>query len=226
MAVVPASAFPADAPPPPAPASSPALPEEAQNELDAIRAAAKVCAANEKAPECEGGRALAREYPLMHCGPSGVDPAYTFAWASAEPLPGATAFKDEDGRTWYVEPARSPKLARVDERIWSEADWQTVEPNLRFVTAYPTEAEAKRLAILDEQITKKTRAEGIVRAVFYGNEFVGAYPFYAALKPSVDGGMLYGFYIYKKAHPLCKTPEPRVLSDDLAEFAGTWARLR
>ena len=141
-------------------------------------------------------------------------------------MPGATVFTDGDGAKWYVEAARSPKLARVDERLWSESGWITVEPHLRFETDYPTAAEAKRLEALDAEISKKTRAEGIVRAVFYGDTFVGAFPSYAKLKPQKDGGMLYGFGITPKKQPLCRTPEARVLPADLAAFAGEWARLR
>lgn len=199
---------------------------EASRELDEIRRAAVTCARDPAARVCEDAKALARAYPLMHCGSDGVDPAYTFAWAARAPLPGATLFTDGDGTKWYVEAARSPKLARVDERLWSESGWITVEPNLRFETDYPSAAEATRLSALDAQIKKKTMGEGIVRAVFYGDAFVGAFPFYAALKPQKDGGMLYGFGIEPKAHPLCRAPEARVLPAELVPFAGEWSRLR
>lgn len=199
---------------------------EALAELEKIRRAANVCGRKPSDPTCEDARALARSYGLMHCGSDGVDPAYTFAWAAREPLPGATVQTDRDGTKWYVEAARSPRLARVDERLWSEGGWITVEPHLRFETDYPSAEEAKRLLALDAQIKKKTMAEGIVRAVFYEGSFVGAFPFYAALKPQKDGGMLYGFGNAPKAPTLCKSRQARVLSEDLATFAGTWSRLR
>ncbi len=199
---------------------------EALRELDEIRRAAATCALNAAAPVCEGAQALARSYPLMHCASDGVDPAYSFAWAASEPIPRATVFTDSDGTKWYVENARSPKLARVDERLWSEDGWISVEPHLRFETDYPTVEEAKRLSALDEQVKKTTMAEGIVRAVFYDNTFVGAFPFYAALTPQKEGGMLYGFGITPKKQPLCRAPEARVLPPDLATFAGEWSRLR
>jgi hypothetical protein len=199
---------------------------EALRELDEIRRAAATCAATPSAPVCEGARELARAYPLMHCASDGIDQAYTFAWAAREPLPDATVFTDGDGAKWYVETARSPKLAHVDERLWSEGGWITVEPRLRFETDYPTAAEATRLATLDAQIKKKTKAEGIVRAVFHGDSFVGAFPSYAPLKPQKDGGMLYGFGLTPKKHPLCRSPQARVLPPELATFAGEWSRLR
>lgn len=199
---------------------------EALAELDKIRRAALLCARTPSDPTCEDLRALARSYVLMHCGSDGVDPAYTFAWAAREPLPGAAVHTDGDGTKWYVETARSPRVMRVDERLWSEGGWITVEPHLRFETDYPTVAEAKRLAALDVQIKKKTMAEGIVRAVFYGNTFVGAFPFYAPLEPRKEGGMLYGFGIAPKEHRLCRSPQARELSADLESFAGTWSRVR
>ena len=91
---------------------------------------------------------------------------------------------------------------------------------------YPTAAEAKRLAALDGTIKKKTMAEGIARAVFYGEKFVGAFPVYSALKPQKEDTVLCGFGMTPKEHKLCKAPEARVLPADLEAFAGTWSRLR
>jgi hypothetical protein len=154
------------------------------------------------------------------------DPGYTFAWAAREPLPDAVVFTDARGARWYVEAARSPRLARVDERLWSEGGWISVEPNLRFERAYPTESDAERLVALDARIKKKTSAEGIVRAVFHEGVFLGAYPTYHSFTPDEDGGMLYGFGIDPPEHPLCRAPLARVLPPDLVPFAGTWSRLR
>lgn len=161
----------------------------------------------------------------MHCGREGIDEAYEFAWAAREPLPRSTPFTDEFGQTWYVEPERSPKLARVDERIWSEADWLSVEPHLRFESVYPSPADERRLTALDAQLSKNTGSEGIVRAVFYEGKFIGAYPFYRSFKSRDEAWMLYGFLTTPKAHPLCKAPEARTLPPELEDFAGTWSRL-
>jgi hypothetical protein len=196
-----------------------ALTADAARELRELRKAAAGCPND--AP-CEEAARLSYAFGLAHCGPSGIDRDYTFAWSSKATFAGAKLRRDSEGLEWYVGTEHSSMLARVDEFLYTEGDWTSVELRVAFEAAYFDATEVSRVSKLKAEIDKSHMP--LALGFFYRGTFRGAFDYYGSLTPN-EGGMVHGNRKAALEHPLCKERERRELPADLRRFVGQWSPL-
>lgn len=198
------------------------LTANAARELLELRKAAKACPTLDGSAACGEAATLAYAFGLAHCGPAGIERDYTYAWASKAKFAGATLRRDTEGQEWYVGAEHATMLARLDEVLYSEGDWTTVELHLTFEAAYFDATEVSRVTKLKAELEKTHMP--LALGFFYRGVFRGAFDYYGSLKPN-DGGMLHGNRKGALEHPLCKQRERRELPSDLRYLEGQWAPL-
>ncbi len=196
-----------------------ALTADAVRELRELRKAAADCPTDASAP-CEEAARLAYAFGLAHCGPSGIDRDYTFAWSSKATFAGAKLRRDSEGLEWYVGAEHSSMLARVDEFLYTEGDWTSVELHVTFEAAYLDATEVSRVSKLKAELDKSHMP--LALGFFYRGTFRGAFDYYGSLTPN-EGGMVHGNRKAALEHPLCKQREHRELPADLRRFVGQWS---
>jgi len=204
-----------------APSPHEALTADAARELLELRKAAAGCPSDPSAP-CEEAARLAYAFGLAHCGPSGIERDYTFAWSSKGKFAGATLRRDSEGGEWYVGAERGSMLARVDEFLYTEGEWTSVELHVTFEAAYLDATEVSRLTKLSAELDRSHMP--LALGFFYRGTFRGAFDYYGPLKPN-GRGMLHGNRKSALEHPLCKERERRELPAEFGRFVGHWSPL-
>jgi hypothetical protein len=198
------------------------LTANATRELLELRKVAASCPIYTGSGVCHEAAELAFAFGLAHCGASGIDGDYTYAWASHARFSGASHLRDSEDVEWYVGSEPSVKLARIDEFLYTESDWTSVELRITFDSTYLDAAEVARVTKVKAEVDK-THVP-LALGFFYRGAFRGAFDYYGPLKPN-ETGMLHGNRKSAILHPLCKQPERRELPAELRHLAGQWAPL-